>query len=64
MNTQQIIVTIAPDGSVQVHTIGFSGKACLATTQDLIDSLGEITSQKSTTEMKQTATVPQTKVAR
>lgn len=41
----ETIFTIFPNGKVEVEGIGFSGKACLDKTKDIINSIGEV--QKS-----------------
>ncbi|MFW5734518.1 MAG: DUF2997 domain-containing protein [Oceanidesulfovibrio sp.] len=40
MSKKMIIVTIAEDGSVQIETSGYTGKACLEESQFIKDLLG------------------------
>lgn len=40
MSKQTITVTIAEDGSVQIETSGYTGKACLEESQFIKDLLG------------------------
>lgn len=42
MEIQEIEVTIAKDGSVQIAVRGVKGKACLDLTQDLEQALGGV----------------------
>lgn len=47
---RELEVTIAPDGTVQVHVTGFPGKQCLKVKQLLEESLGPLQSQRLTSE--------------
>jgi hypothetical protein len=47
---QKILVNIKEDGSVEVTTRGFKGKACVNASQFIEESLGTITSTKKTSE--------------
>lgn len=51
MSEQIVEVTIAPDGTVEVHVRGIEGTACLTETQQLIGALGgEVEAQTMTAE--------------
>ena len=57
MNTEQIVVRIAPDGSVQAETKGIKGDACLDSIQLLEDLLEAQTVASSfTPEYRETIT--------
>lgn len=46
----EITVTIAPDGSVQLETRGLVGETCLDETKDLERALGHVKSRAKTSE--------------
>lgn len=50
MEDQVIEVLIAPDGSVKVAALGFSGSACEAATRALEQSLGRVVSDDRTSD--------------
>jgi hypothetical protein len=49
----QIVVTIAPDGTVKLETHGLKGQACLAETEALERALGTVKSRTRTAEWYQ-----------
>jgi hypothetical protein len=54
MQTQEIEITIQPDGSVKLHVRGTTGPQCLALTADLEKLLGgQITSREKTPDYDQ-----------
>lgn len=56
MQTQEIEVTIQPDGSVKLHVRGAVGPQCLTLTEEVIQSLGgQIIAQEKTSEYDQPA---------
>jgi len=58
MASEEIEITIAKDGSVQVHVRGVQGDACLDLTKDLETALGGvILSREMTPEADQKAAV-------
>ncbi|MFZ5650270.1 MAG: DUF2997 domain-containing protein [Bacillota bacterium] len=44
--TREIVITVRPDGSVQIEAAGFAGRECLRATQDFEQSLGAVTGRK------------------
>jgi hypothetical protein len=57
-NTQQVPMperefdlTIAPDGSVELHVKGYKGKSCLEAMKLFEQIVGELKSQQATSEM-------------
>lgn len=57
----QIVVTIAPDGTVKLETHGLKGQACLAETEALEKALGTVKSRTRTAEWYQQETGARTK---
>jgi hypothetical protein len=54
MQTQEIEVTIQPDGSVKLHVRGVGGATCLTLTEELIRSLGgQVITHEKTPEYDQ-----------
>jgi hypothetical protein len=54
MQTQEIEVTIQPDGSVKLHVRGAAGTQCLSLTADLEKALGgQVLSRDHTPEYDQ-----------
>lgn len=43
---KEIAITINPDGSVQVETVGVKGKSCVDMVKFLEESLGQATNKK------------------
>jgi hypothetical protein len=63
--TQEIKVTITPDGQVQIEVNGETGMNCLALTQELEALLGgEVTERKLKPEAFQQANQAQTRTIR
>ncbi|HET6924041.1 MAG TPA: DUF2997 domain-containing protein [Anaeromyxobacteraceae bacterium] len=52
----EIVVTIAPDGTVKLETHGLKGQACLAETEAVEKALGAVKSRTRTAEWYQTET--------
>ncbi len=50
---KDIIITIGPDGNVQLQVQGVAGKECLDFTKFLEDELGEVTDRQHTGEYYQ-----------
>lgn len=48
--SQNVTVTISPDGKVNIETAGFSGEACFAATAELERALGKRTEMQRTPE--------------
>jgi hypothetical protein len=48
---QEIIVDVAPDGSVVITTKGFRGKSCKEATAELEKALGTVVKDTPTPEM-------------
>jgi hypothetical protein len=48
---QQVIITIAPDGSPTIKVNGVPGKSCKDVTKTVERALGSVTSDKPTQEM-------------
>lgn len=47
---RELEISIAPDGTVQVHVSGFPGKQCLKVKQLLEEVVGPLQSQRLTSE--------------
>ena len=47
---RELVITIGPDGEVQIQVVGISGKGCLDFTKFLEDELGDVTERVHTTE--------------
>jgi len=59
MNIEEVVVTIAADGSTQVNTMGFTGMACVDATRELERLLGnEVLDRTLTDEAFQQADNP------
>jgi hypothetical protein len=43
---RKAIMTIAPDGTIKIETLGFIGKSCTEETQFLKDMLGDETARE------------------
>lgn len=43
---KEIIVTVKPDGTVQVEAVGYIGRECLNATKPFEDALGVISNRK------------------
>jgi hypothetical protein len=52
----EIVVTIAPDGTVKLETRGLKGQGCLAETEAVEKALGTVRSRTRTAEWYQQAT--------
>ncbi len=50
---RDIVITIGPDGEVQIKVEGVAGKDCLDFTRFLEDELGEVTHREFTSEYYQ-----------
>ena len=50
MKTEEIVVTIAPDGSVQIVVTGFTGMSCRTATADLEAKLGNAVLERTMSE--------------
>ncbi len=50
MPQREFDITIAPDGSVEVHLKGFKGKRCLEVMKMFEQVVGELKSQSQTSE--------------
>jgi len=44
--SREIVITVKPDGSVQIEAAGFAGGECLKATRDFELSLGAVTGRK------------------
>ena len=53
MNTRELEIAVAPDGSVELHVKGFPGKSCLEIAKLLEEIVGEQKSQEFTDEYYQ-----------
>lgn len=53
----EIVITIRPDGSTQLETLGFAGAACQQASRFLEDALGARTSEQLTAEFFATPAV-------
>lgn len=50
MPQREFEITIAPDGSVEVHVKGYKGKSCLEAMKIFEKVVGELKSQRETSE--------------
>jgi hypothetical protein len=50
MPQREFEITIAPDGSVQVHIQGYKGKSCLEVIKMFERVVGEVQSRRETSE--------------
>ena len=50
MPQREFDITIAPDGTVELHLKGFKGKGCLDVMKMFEQVVGELRSQQQTTE--------------
>lgn len=50
MPQREFEITIAPDGSVEVHVKGYKGRSCLEAMKIFEKIVGEMKSQRETTE--------------
>ena len=50
MPQREFDITIGPDGSVELHVKGFKGKGCLAAMKLFEQIVGEVKSQRETSE--------------
>jgi hypothetical protein len=50
MPQREFEITIAPDGSVEVHVKGYKGKSCLAAMKIFEQVVGEMKSRRETSE--------------
>ena len=50
MPQREFDITIAPDGTVELHLKGFKGKGCLDVMKMFEQVVGELKSQQQTTE--------------
>ena len=50
MKAHEFDITIAPDGTVEVHVQGYPGKGCLEAAKVFQEIVGEMQSQRTTTE--------------
>lgn len=48
---EEIIITVAPDGGVNITTKGFKGSSCKEATKELEKALGTVTKDTPTPEM-------------
>ncbi len=53
-NTEYVNVSINPDGSVSVETVGFKGEACFNATRELEAALGKKLAVAKTPEYQKT----------
>ena len=51
---RDIVITIGPDGEVEITVEGVAGKDCMDFTKFLEDELGEVTKREFTSEYYQT----------
>ena len=51
MPQREFDLTIAPDGSVELHVKGYKGKSCLEAMKIFEQIVGELKSQQATSEM-------------
>ena len=51
MPQREFEITIAPNGSVELHVKGYKGKGCLEAVKMFEQMIGEIQSQRATSEM-------------
>jgi len=54
--SEKMIVKFKPDGSVELETVGFKGKACMDFAKPFKQALGEVVSEKKKPEYYQTET--------
>jgi len=54
---EEILIDVAPDGSVTISTKGFRGKSCKAATKPLEEALGIVLKDTDTPEMHLTEPV-------
>lgn len=54
---RQVIMNIAPDGTVTIDAVGYKGADCKKATEALEKALGNVTSDTKKPEYMQTATV-------
>lgn len=50
MPQREFDITIAPDGSVEIHVKGYKGKSCLEAMKIFEQAVGEMKSQRETSE--------------
>ena len=50
MSQREFEITIAPDGGVELHVKGFKGKSCLEVMKMFEQIVGELKSQRQTSE--------------
>ncbi len=50
MPQREFEITIAPDGSVELHVKGYKGKRCLEAVKLFVQIVGEMKSQRQTSE--------------
>jgi hypothetical protein len=50
MSQREFDITIAPDGSVELHVMGFKGRSCLEALKLFEEIVGEVKSQRETSE--------------
>lgn len=62
MNGEQVIVLVDAEGNVTIQMRGFRGKACLATTEELLADLGTVVSHKATSDMSLAPVATQTRI--
>ncbi len=53
MPQREFEITVAPDGSVEVHIQGYKGKRCLEAARMFEKIVGELQSQRETAEFYQ-----------
>lgn len=53
MQQREFEITVAPDGSVEVHIQGYKGKGCLEAAKIFQQIVGEMQSQRETAEFYQ-----------
>lgn len=53
MQQREFEITVAPDGSVEVHIQGYKGKGCLEAAKMFQQIVGEMQSQRETAEFYQ-----------
>jgi hypothetical protein len=51
MPEREFNLTIAPDGSVELHVKGYKGKSCLDAMRRFEQIVGELKSQQATSEL-------------
>ena len=50
MPQREFNITIAPDGSVEIHVKGYKGKSCLEAVKIFEQAVGEMKAQRETSE--------------